>query len=104
MRARFCAQAIEAVMRKPAAELFRVPVPRSIPRYYQVITNPQDLGTIAERLRHGKYASLQVVAADIAQVWANCRTFNHAQSPVAAAGRQCEALMQREWRKLGLPL
>lgn len=58
-------------MRSDVGKLFAEPVSaQDVPDYYDIITNPMDLGQVYDKLRKRKYESLdQVGADDRAVVW-----------------------------------
>lgn len=58
------------------------PVRLNIPDYYDVITDPMDLGTVRERLLTGRYRTHNDFARDVRLVWRNALTYNKPGTPV----------------------
>lgn len=74
-----CIKITETMYNSPSCFLFRVPVDPErdqVPNYFNVIKNPQDLGTILERLRQNGYASVNQWKHDMDLVWDNAKAFN----------------------------
>lgn len=95
-------KALIQVSRLRAAEHFTEPVPRGFMNYHDVIQRPMDLGTIAKRLARGQYADPREMAADVAQVWANCRIFNEPDAPVVADAATAETAFIKYWTAAGV--
>ena len=73
---------IQQLSNKPDAMFFAQPVSNSqmrllnIPHYLNIIKKPMDLRTMEERLKDGKYASIDEYTADFDQMIENSLTFN----------------------------
>jgi hypothetical protein len=92
-----CTILLNTLCKMPAAQPFLEPVnpvDAKAPDYFQVITQPMDLGTIGKKLKlregqHGKlraYSTLQEFVDDVELVFSNCfkyNTPNHAVSQLA---------------------
>ncbi|KAK8860852.1 hypothetical protein M9Y10_012544 [Tritrichomonas musculus] len=74
-----CIQITETMYNKPSCFIFRAPVDPvrdQVPNYFDVIKDPQDLGTILERLQNKEYSSIQSWKHDMDLVWDNAKAFN----------------------------
>ncbi|PKI85861.1 Transcriptional activator spt7 [Malassezia vespertilionis] len=49
---------------------------RDAPDYYDVITNPMDLGTMQKKLKSGQYKNKAQFSADLDLIWNNCLVYN----------------------------
>ncbi|CAG8604516.1 11840_t:CDS:10 [Paraglomus brasilianum] len=49
---------------------------REAPGYYNVITNPMDLGTMTKKLKNSQYQSKKEFADDLYLIYKNCLTYN----------------------------
>lgn len=68
-----------SIMRFPEAEPFNEPVDpneEGAESYYEIISNPIDLGTIAEYLQQHKYRRVLDYANDVMLVFDNAREYN----------------------------
>jgi hypothetical protein len=61
-----------------------------------------DLGTIKGKLKERKYGDPREFAADVRQVWTNCRTYNQIGTPVRQWGDQLSDDWERKWTELGV--
>jgi hypothetical protein len=65
------------------AQLFTAPVdPHQVPDYLQIIKNPMDLGTAAQKLRSGQYPAMLDCTRDVRFIWSNCRMYNQPGSGI----------------------
>lgn len=72
---------------------FHIPVSRTVPNYYKVITKPMDLTTIKQKLspsHFNHYEDVPEYLADIKLIFKNCYTFNHKDSQVCQRARTLE--------------
>ena len=67
---------------KLASEPFLMPVPKSVPGYYDVIKHPMDLTTIRQKLDSNAYKSRGEFERDFLLMVCNAYTFNHPQNVV----------------------
>ncbi|KAK8758780.1 hypothetical protein V5799_003587, partial [Amblyomma americanum] len=59
---------------------FHIPVSRTVPNYYKVITKPMDLTTIKQKLspsHFNHYEDVPEFLSDVKLIFKNCYTFNH---------------------------
>lgn len=96
------ARVLGTVSRLKSAIHFVEPVPRGFMNYHDVIERPMDLGTVSKRLARGQYSDPQQVAADVALIWRNCRTFNEPDAPVVQDCAHAEASFNRNWVNAGV--
>lgn len=89
--------ALDQVSKLDIAEAFRVPVPRAVPFYHDIVKKPMDLGTVADKLEKGVYQALPELQADMQRIWDNCALFNEPESDIAGAGRHLADF----WRRVG---
>eukprot|EP00192_Tetraselmis_astigmatica_P010209 CAMPEP_0117665470 /NCGR_PEP_ID=MMETSP0804-20121206/9828_1 /TAXON_ID=1074897 /ORGANISM="Tetraselmis astigmatica, Strain CCMP880" /LENGTH=920 /DNA_ID=CAMNT_0005472887 /DNA_START=369 /DNA_END=3131 /DNA_ORIENTATION=+ len=108
-----CLLVVDKLMEKEEAEAFVEPVdPEQTPGYFDVVSRPMDLGTIAAALRPGlksgwgtvSYKSVADVVADILQVWENCKLYNDESAGVSIARRRMEAMFRKYCEKYSIPL
>ena len=66
----------------PAADIFLFPVPKTVPKYYDIIKNPMDLKTMAEKLQSNKYKDKNQFLQDLDLIVKNCKTYNKPGSPI----------------------
>ncbi|XP_048403261.1 protein polybromo-1 isoform X5 [Stegostoma tigrinum] len=65
------------------SELFqKLPSKVQYPDYYEIIKEPIDLKTIAQRIQNGVYKSVNVMARDIELLVRNAKTYNEPGSPI----------------------
>ncbi|XP_038668493.1 protein polybromo-1 isoform X1 [Scyliorhinus canicula] len=65
------------------SELFqKLPSRVQYPDYYEIIKEPVDLKTIAQRIQNGVYKSVNVMARDIELLVRNAKTYNEPGSPI----------------------
>jgi len=53
---------IDDLMKRPHSYLFHRPVPKDMPRYYELIASPIDLGTIRDRFKHNQSTAIALEA------------------------------------------
>ncbi|KAG6824189.1 hypothetical protein H0H92_007740, partial [Tricholoma furcatifolium] len=63
------------------AEAFLRPVSKSeAPDYYEVISNPMDLGTMLKKVKARQYKSKREFEDDLELIWSNCLQYNAAEN------------------------
>uniref|UniRef100_A0A7S3R1G0 Bromo domain-containing protein n=1 Tax=Dunaliella tertiolecta TaxID=3047 RepID=A0A7S3R1G0_DUNTE len=102
---------VRELMASPSAISFLEPVDEEeVPGYYDIITEPMDLGTVMAKLTRtlsgggNTYSSLAEVVADVQKVWSNCLEFNEPASEIAEDARTSSALFERLAAQHGLPI
>ncbi|KAH0790298.1 Bromodomain containing protein [Histomonas meleagridis] len=71
-----CIKITNQLLSHPGSEIFSKPVESNLPNYYKIIDNPQDLGTILQRLQSDEYKSISEWEDAINTVWSNAKKFN----------------------------
>ena len=66
----------------PAADIFLFPVPKTVPKYYDIIKNPMDLKTMSEKLKSNTYKTKNQFLQDLDLIVKNCKTYNKPGSPI----------------------
>ncbi|OHT06709.1 Bromodomain containing protein [Tritrichomonas foetus] len=83
---KICKEITEELSRYPGAELFKEPVNpdhQTAPNYYKKIKNPQDLGSIIDRLDRGEYSDVKSWERDMNTIWQNAELYNGKDSYVS---------------------
>lgn len=93
---------VEKIRKNPKSEAFRIPVDPiklKIPDYPTIIRNPMDIGTVLKKLRSNprQYSQPSEVAADIRQIWVNCRTYNGLTHPVTGNANVLSENFEKAW-------
>jgi len=47
-----------------------------VPDYYEVVKNPMDFKTMGEKLKAGKYKSIDAFVEDVQLIIDNCKSYN----------------------------
>jgi hypothetical protein len=68
----------------------------NIPDYYEVVTEPMDLGTVKNKLNMNKYKNVQEFIDDINLIFLNCIKYNGEDSSV---GKMCKNVRE-EFQRL----
>jgi hypothetical protein len=100
---RLCIEITRKLRQSPAANVFNEPVDpkkQNIPNYFKKIRNPQDLGTIYQRLQAGEYNTITQWERDVNTVWSNAETFNGKDSLIGSLAQH----MARRFQRLKKPL
>lgn len=87
----------------PGACLFNEPVKhdqQELRNYYKKVRNPQDLGTILERLERGEYTDVKAWEKDINQVWMNAESFHGKDSLVTIIAHHMAGHFQKMKERL----
>ena len=97
-----CIQITQTMYNLPGCYLFTSPVDPvrdNIPTYFDVIKNPQDLGTILDRLQQNKYTSVGNWKHDMDLVWDNAKTFNGQYSIISIIANCMKNKMEKMYQK-----
>ncbi len=68
-----------------------------MPDYYQRITNPMDLNTIADNLKEGKYYEAIEVYRDLDQIIINCMEYNYNNFEILKKAESFKECIKTEW-------
>lgn len=83
--------------------IFDRPVDANVVKdYYKVVKSPMDLGTILVKLNSSDYNRPSEFAADVRQVWYNCKLYNKKGDLVERAGTAASMHFETIWSKSGL--
>ncbi|CAH9121940.1 unnamed protein product [Cuscuta epithymum] len=74
------------------------PVAFNIPDYFDIITNPMDLGTIKSKLRNNLYSTIEEFAADIRLVFANCMRYNPPMNEFHVMAKELNCFFNKKWK------
>lgn len=85
---KWCQIVLNKLRGHASAEIFLYPVPRTVPKYYDIIKSPMDLKTIGDKLKTGKYGSKKIFLEDLRLIVKNCTLYNKPGTPVYAIGQE----------------
>lgn len=100
---RFCSQTLKELTSKKHYSInfpFLAPVDPvalNIPKYFEVIKEPMDLGTVQSKLANNQYENGDMFERDIRLVFENCYKFNPEGTDVNAMGKKLEAIFDKKW-------
>ncbi|CAI2350549.1 unnamed protein product [Caenorhabditis sp. 36 PRJEB53466] len=96
-----CSQIVQELSEKDDSAVFAEPV--DIPGYKEIITNPIDLKTMAEKAKKKKYANVSELTADVFLMLDNCAKFNRGNTWFVNYGRtfrrNATPILEREKKK-----
>lgn len=72
------------------------------PNYHEVISNPMDLHTVKQKIKTGKFDSLDDFAKDVRLIFSNCLKYHKRHSPIGKAGVSLKAFFEKRCADLGL--
>ncbi|KAF9452713.1 hypothetical protein P691DRAFT_721093 [Macrolepiota fuliginosa MF-IS2] len=73
----FMETTLNDLIRHPRSWPFRAPVDgNDVPDYYEVVKNPMDFKTMGEKLKAGKYKSIDAFVRDVQLIIDNCKSYN----------------------------
>lgn len=88
---------------KDNKDVFNSPVDaeeQGIPDYFDIIKNPQDLGTIRSKLISGYYISPTPVINDIRTVFSNAMIYNPPQHPINQLANKMSKIFEYELKRI----
>ena len=106
-------QLVRSLQEHQDAWPFLAPVdPAEVADYYEIVKTPMDLSLVARRVDSGTYyRSLEMFAADLRVLFANCRTYNKADTEYYKCAQRLEQHFESRlatsitWTKrTGLPI
>lgn len=103
---KFLLKAVQNTRRTKDAGPFSAPVDfvaLNIPSYPNIITKPMDLKTMEEKLKDGRYTSVDAYVADFNQIVENAATFNGQEHPVTALARKIKEAFDKQLSNLPGP-
>ena len=95
---KLCLDITKKLRNHPCASIFNEPVNNKDPTlrdYFKKIRNPQDLGSIYDRLLSDEYTSVTQWENDINTVWSNAETYNGANSTVGWIANYLSSVFQK---------
>ena len=78
------------------------PVKYGIMDYFDIITNPMDLGTIKKKLNYNAYENAQEFVDDFKLVWKNCFRYNGEVHEISQCAREVMNTFEEASRTHGL--
>ena len=93
---------LENFMSDPRMDVFNVIVDEELhgaPRYYELVHQPVDFGTILGRVRNHLYSTAKEVKADCNLVWSNCKLYNPEPHWLYATSDTLAKELNEMWRK-----
>ena len=100
---RFLGAALKQLKKSKDAVPFLEPVDPdklNIPKYFDIIKNPMDLGTIEKKLNQGIYQTARQLIDDFNLMIDNCVTFNGPDNLVTKMGRNLQAMFDKTLKTL----
>ncbi|TFL06150.1 hypothetical protein BDV98DRAFT_558917 [Pterulicium gracile] len=91
-------EVLKTLQRIPEYAIFSRPVDPVLdgcPTYLQEIKHPMDFETIENKLKDGRYSTMEEIAKDINLIFSNCRQFN----PPGTSPVLCADVVEKAWKK-----
>jgi len=98
-----CQKLLEEFMKRPEAEPFNEPVDwkgLNLPDYPMIIKHQMDMGTVAQKLRDGKYATADKMAKDMHLVFRNAMTYNTPGSGIYVVAENLLKQFERRFARI----
>jgi len=76
------------------------PIKLNIPRYFDIITRPMDLGTMEKKLNQNAYGTPQAFIDDFNLMIDNCVKFNGLENPVTKMAKNIQATFEKGIKSL----
>jgi histone acetyltransferase len=87
---------VEKLKNHSRAWPFLKPVSKAeAPSYYQIITNPMDLGTLEANVNDGKYLSMDQFVSSVKLIFSNCVKYNTDDNVYSKSARELEEFFDR---------
>ena len=94
---RMCGRIVKELLAHQHAWPFAKPVDiNAVPGYYEVITDPADLGTIKRKLDTNSFETVEQFEEEVKRVWSNCYTFNKPENDVYRIAQSLEAIFNKK--------
>ncbi|KAJ1506054.1 hypothetical protein HMI56_000807 [Coelomomyces lativittatus] len=87
---------LRKIRERSSAIPFSKPV-KNVPRYYDHITHPIDLGTIRKKVDNKEYPTLGSFESDMKLMFSNCFSFNNPGDETYRMGRELYDIFLKEW-------
>jgi len=93
---------LQFILEDPLSMPFREPVnAMDAPHYYDIIKNPMDISVIKNKVRNGKYKSMENLMADVELMVKNCEYYNEPDSELVDGAKQLFTRCAVRCRELG---
>lgn len=105
-RQKYCMTVLRQLKRSKDAAPFMQPVDPvklQIPDYFKIVTDPQDLGTIENKLKKNEYTSIDGFIDAIQLVWSNCQRYNGPEAPINLMALRLKEQFERQIRSMPAP-
>jgi len=100
---RECLKLIKELRQHPFALVFNEPVDPvklGIPTYFDVVTDPMDLGTIEKNIVAGDYMEPEEVAEDVRLIWKNAHLFNPPGHEILKMADTLGSFFNRKYKRI----
>ncbi|KAK9088220.1 hypothetical protein Scep_027302 [Stephania cephalantha] len=98
-----CGALLRKLMNHQFGFLFNQPVKPAapqIPDYFDIISEPMDLGTVKKKLENGSYSSARDFAADVKLTFSNAMKYNPSTNWVHELAGEFSRMFTSEWKSL----
>ncbi|XP_050232751.1 transcription factor GTE12 [Mercurialis annua] len=98
-----CSSLLRSLINHPSGWVFKTPVDPvklEIPDYFDIITNPMDLGTIKFKLDHNQYFATDEFAADVRLTFSNAMLYNPPSNKVHTVAVKLKEVFEKRWKAL----
>ncbi|KAK9088172.1 hypothetical protein Scep_027254 [Stephania cephalantha] len=98
-----CGALLRKLMNHQFGFLFNQPVKPSalqIPDYFDIISEPMDLGSVKKKLENGSYSSARDFAADVKLTFSNAMKYNPSTNWVHELAGEFSRMFTLEWKSL----
>lgn len=96
-----CGQILKDLLRHPSGWVFSKPVDPvalKIPDYFDIISDPMDLGTIKSKLENNEYSCAEEFASDVNLTFANAMRYNPPTNEVNHMARNLDRMFRTRWK------
>lgn len=77
------------------------PAKYGIDDYFDIITEPMDLGTVKKKLNHNVYENMECFSRDMNLVFDNCVRYNGAENMIAKHAIEIKGLFEENMKQMG---
>ncbi|KAM3449505.1 hypothetical protein MY5147_009729 [Beauveria neobassiana] len=83
-----------------AAGFQRIPSRRTVPDYFEIISNPVAFSTVRGKIQKKQYANFTEFVKDVAQIFHNAQVYNRPSAPIFNAAIKLQGFFKEELHKL----
>ncbi|ATY64823.1 RSC complex subunit (RSC1) [Cordyceps militaris] len=83
-----------------AAGFQRIPNRRTVPDYFEIISDPVAFSTVRGKIQKKQYASFQEFVKDVSQIFHNAQVYNRPSAPIFGAAIKLQGIFRQELDKL----